>query len=68
MVIRRHERPNPLLKHLETYRKSSKPQLKFRREEIEDLARQQAESLLTHPEMRKKIKEAIQKTKRHGHC
>ncbi len=68
MVIRRHERPNLLLKHLETYRKSSKRQLKLEREEIEHLARQQAESFLTLPEMRKKIKGAIQKTRRHGHC
>lgn len=62
MVIRRHERPNPLLKHLETYRRSSKSQLKLGREEIEHLARQQAESLLNHPGMRKKIKEAKRQT------
>ena len=68
MVIRRHERPNPLLKHLETYREPSKPQLKLGREEIEHLAGLQAESFLTHPEMRKKIKKAIQQTKRHGYC
>ncbi len=68
MVIRRHERPNPLLKYLEIYRNSSKPQLKLGREEIEHLARLQAESFLTHPGMRKKIKEAKQQTIRHGHC
>ncbi len=68
MVIRRHERPNPLLTHLETRRKSSEPKLMLAREEREHLARQQAESFLTHPETRKKIKKAIQLTKRHGHC
>ncbi|PWI56676.1 hypothetical protein [Sulfoacidibacillus thermotolerans] len=58
-MIRRSERPNPLLKHVEEYRKSSKPQLKLERDEIEHLARVQTEAFVNHPDIRSKLKEVI---------
>lgn len=59
MVIRRSERPNPLLKHVEEYRKSLKPSLKLQREEIQRLAHMQAEALVNRSDMQNKLKDII---------
>jgi len=63
MVTRRRVRPNPLLKHLEEYRKSSKLLFKLEREEIKRLARLQTENFVGNPDMQGKIKEIHLKTK-----
>lgn len=68
MVMRRSENPNPLLKHLEEYRKFSKPHFRLNREEVKRLAHLQAESFMAHPKIRKKIMRDIQKAIRQGHC
>jgi hypothetical protein len=59
MVMRRSERPNPLLKHVEEYRKSSKSLLKLEREEIKRLAHLQAEAFVNRPDMQNKLKDII---------
>ena len=64
MVMRRSERPNPLLKHVEKYRKSSKPSLKLDRDEIKRLAHLQTEEFVSHPEMRTRLKEVVQNASR----
>ena len=59
MVIRRRERPNPLLKHVEEYCKSSKPLFKLECDEVKRTARLQAEAFVNHPDMKIKLKEVI---------
>ncbi len=54
MVMRRSKHPNPLMKYLEDYRKSSKTPLKFEGDEIERLARQQVEAYITYSKLRRK--------------
>ncbi len=68
MVMRRSENPNPFLKHLEEYRKFSKPHFRLNREEVKRLAHLQEESFMAHPEIRKKIMRDIHKAIRQGHC
>jgi hypothetical protein len=57
--MRRRERPNPLLKHVEEYRKPSKRLFKLEREDLKRLAHMQAETFVTHPDMQIKFKEII---------
>ncbi|MCY0887156.1 MAG: hypothetical protein OWQ59_01740 [Alicyclobacillaceae bacterium] len=59
MVMRRRVRPNPLLKHLEEYRKSSKPSLELDSEEIKRLAHMQAEAFVNRPDMQNTLKDII---------
>lgn len=59
MVMRRRVRPNPMLKHVEEYRRLSKPSLQLEREEIKRLAHMQAEALVNGSEMQKKLKDLI---------
>lgn len=63
MVMRRRVRPNPLLKHVEEYRKSSKPVLKLEREAIQRLAHLQAEAFVNRPDMQLKLKDIIETSK-----
>ena len=62
-MYRRSERPNPLLKHVEEYRKSSKPLLKLEHDEVRRLAQLQAEAIVSHPDIHWELKELIQRTK-----
>lgn len=62
-MIRRSERPNPLLKHVEEYRKSSKPLLKLEREKIKRLAHLQAEAFVNRPDINWGLEELIRKFK-----
>lgn len=61
MVMRRSERPNPLLKYVEEYRRSSKPSLKLRRVEIKQLAHMQVEAFVSNPETRSALEKVITK-------
>ncbi len=64
MVMRRSVRPNPLLKHVEEYRKSSKPSLKLEPNEVKRLAHMQAEAFVSHSQARKDLNGCNQESKR----